>query len=100
MKQLVLLLVTTFLTAGLTQLQGQGTSTPTPPVVVHKDPRIDVLESKQSSINTATKKAASRTARGYRLLVINTNKRDEAIAAKTKVYQYYLNLSPTLSFRA
>ena len=99
MKQLVLLFATTFLTAGLTQTRAQGTSTPAPSVVVHKDPRVDILESKQSSINTATKKAASRTARGYRLLVINTNKRDEAIAAKTKVYQYYPELNAYLSYQ-
>lgn len=99
MKQLVLLLAITILTAGLTQSRAQGTATPTSSVIVHKDARIGVLESKQSSINTATRKASARTARGYRLLVVNTNKRDEAIAAKTKVYQYYPELNAYLSYQ-
>ncbi len=30
--------------------------------------------------------------RGYRLLVVNTNSRDEVIAAKTKVYTYFPEL--------
>ena len=98
MKQLVLLLAIPVLTVGLSKTQAQGTGTPTSSVIVHKDPRLVMLEQKQSSVNTATRKAASRTARGYRLLVINTNKRDEAIAAKTKVYQYYPELNAYLSY--
>ncbi len=54
-------------------------------VVIHKDPRLDLLLKKQGDANAAIKKANARTAKGYRLLVINTNKRDDAIAAKTKV---------------
>lgn len=58
-------------------------------VVVHKDPRIDLLVKKQAQINEYTTRDARRTAKGYRLLVISTNSRDEAIAAKTKVYTYF-----------
>lgn len=69
-------------------------------VVVHKDPRIDLLVKKQASINTASKKAYGRTMRGYRLLVLNTNKREEAIAAKTKVYTYYPELKAYLVYQS
>ena len=65
-------------------------------VVVHKDPRVDVLVRKQADANAAIKRATSRTAKGYRLLVINTNKRDEAIAAKTKVYSNFPQLKAYL----
>ncbi len=58
-------------------------------VIVHKDPRVDILVKKQSSINTAVKKASARSMRGYRLMVVNTNKRNEAIDAKTKIYTYF-----------
>lgn len=69
-------------------------------VVVHKDPRLDVLLKKQAEINVAIKKANARTARGYRLLVINTNKRDEAIAAKTKLYTNFPELKAYLVYQS
>jgi hypothetical protein len=68
-------------------------------VVVHKDPRIDVLIKKKAAINKATTNVA-RTMRGYRLLVVNTNSRDEAIAAKTKVYTYFPELKAYLQYQS
>lgn len=68
-------------------------------VVVHKDPRIDLLIKKKAAINRATKNVA-RTTRGYRLLVINTNSREEAIAAKTKVYTYFPELRAYLQYQS
>lgn len=61
-------------------------------VVVHKDPRVDLLVKKQAQINEYTTRDSRRTAKGYRLLIISTNSRDEAIAAKTKVYTYFPDL--------
>ena len=37
--------------------------------------------------------------RGYRLLVINTNKRNEAIDAKTKIYTYFPDLKAYLIYQ-
>ncbi len=71
-----------------------------PTVVVHKDPRIDMLVKKQASINASTKKKYGRTMRGYRLMVVNTNKRDEAIAAKTKVYTAFPELKAYLVYQS
>jgi hypothetical protein len=99
MKKLVLALSVLALSASLTTLKAQEATPQTASVIVHKDPRLTALEGKQASVNTATRKAASRTMRGYRLLVINTNKRDEAIAAKTKVYTYYPELNAYLSYQ-
>jgi len=69
-------------------------------VIVHKDPRIDLLLKKQGDVNAAIKKANAHTARGFRLLVINTNKRDEAIAAKTKVYTNFPELKAYLVYQS
>ena len=69
-------------------------------VVVHKDPRLDVLLKKQGDVNAAIKKANARTAKGFRLLVVNTNKRDEAIAAKTKVYSNFPELKAYLVYQS
>jgi hypothetical protein len=69
-------------------------------VLVHKDPRVDAMVKKQAAINSAVKKASPRTMRGYRLLVVNTNKRDEAIDAKTKIYTYFPDLKAYLSYQS
>lgn len=69
-------------------------------VVVHKDPRVDQLVKKQAEVNAAIKKATARTAKGFRLLVINTNKRDEAIAAKTKIYTHFPELKAYLVYQS
>lgn len=99
MKKPALLLAALILITSLSQAKAQAQSTQTASVIVHKDPRVDALVNKQASINTATKKATARTMRGYRLLVINTNKRDEAIAAKTKIYTNFPDLKAYLSYQ-
>lgn len=99
MKKLVFALFVLAASAGFSGASAQEATAQTASVIVHKDPRLVTLVDKQSSVNTATRKAASRTMRGYRLLVINTNKRDEAIAAKTKVYTYYPELNAYLSYQ-
>ena len=71
-----------------------------PAVIVHKDPRIDALVKKQAAINIAYKKAAGRNMPGYRLLIINTNSRDEAIAAKTKIYTHFPDQKVYLSYQS
>jgi SPOR domain len=58
-------------------------------VVVHKDARLDLLVNKQAQINEETSRDARRTGKGFRLMVISTNNRDEAIAAKTRIYTYF-----------
>ena len=69
-------------------------------VVVHKDPRMDLLLKKQAETNAAIKRANARSAKGYRLLVVNTNKRDEAIAAKTKIYTNFPELKAYLIYQS
>ena len=65
-------------------------------VIVHKDPRIDLLISKQAQINEQTSRDSRKTAKGYRLMIISTNNRDEAISAKAKVYTYFPELKAYL----
>ena|SRR5687767_14499476 len=65
-------------------------------VVVHKDARIDLLISMQAQINEETSRDSRKTAKGYRLMIISTNNRDEAISAKAKVYTYFPELKAYL----
>lgn len=75
-------------------------ATDTPAVIVHKDPRLDLLVKKQVQINEETSREARRNGKGYRLLVINSNKRDEAVAAKTKLYNFFPELKSYLIYQA
>lgn len=77
-----------------------GAAIQTSTVVVHKDARIDALIKKKAAINKAGKKSMSRTMRGYRLMVLNTNSREEAIAAKTKLYTYYPDVKSYLQYQS
>ena len=70
------------------------------PIAIHKDPRLDLLIKKESDINLAIKRASSRTAKGYRLMIINTVKRDEAISAKTKILTYFPDLKAYLIYQS
>jgi hypothetical protein len=71
-----------------------------PSVIIHKDARIDLLVRKQSQINEEWARENRRTMKGFRLMVINTNKRDEAIAAKTKVYTFFPELKSYLLYQS
>ena len=84
--------------ASMTHAQTQISDTSS--VIVHKDPRADILLKKQGEANASIKKANARTAKGFRLLVVNTNKRDEAIAAKTKVYTNFPELKAYLTYQS
>jgi len=69
-------------------------------ITVRKDPRIDLLVKKQAQINEETTRDARKTGQGFRLLVINTTKRDDAIAAKAKVYTNFPELKAYLLYQS
>jgi len=69
-------------------------------VIVHKDQRLDLLIKKQIEINEETSRNARRSAKGFRLLVVNTNKREDAIEAKTTVYTYFPELKGYLLYQS
>ena len=95
MKILLLLFSILLCSSSFAQTDSSGVG-----VLVHKDPRVDLLVKKQASINIATKKSVGRTMKGYRLMVMNTNKREDAIAAKTKVYTYFPELKAYLIYQS
>jgi hypothetical protein len=70
--------------------------TDTPYVRVSKDPRVNWLIKKQIQINEETSRNARRVEKGFRLLVISTTLREEAITAKTKVYTIFPELKAYL----
>jgi hypothetical protein len=69
-------------------------------VIIHKDPRLDLLVKKQAQINEVTSRDSRKTDKGFRLMIISTNNRDEALAAKTKVYTYFPELKAYLWYQS
>jgi hypothetical protein len=65
-------------------------------VIVHKDPRVDLLIRKQAQINEEISRESRKTGKGFRLMVISTSNRNEAIEAKSKVYTYFPELKSYL----
>jgi hypothetical protein len=80
-----------FLILCLTSLQTFAQSDSINPfaVVVHKDFRLDILARKEAELNAAATKAAARTGMGYRLQVLSTNDRDQAMKIRTQLLQRY-----------
>ena len=69
-------------------------------IVIHKDPRIDLLMKKQIEINEITTRNSRRSAQGYRIQVISTNNRTKAMEAKTKIYQHFPELKAYLMYQS
>lgn len=69
-------------------------------VIVHKDPRLDMLVKKQIEINEYTTRDNRRTAKGFRIQVINTRDRNEAISAKTKMLQLFPDQASYILYNA
>jgi hypothetical protein len=69
-------------------------------VIIHKDPRIDLLSKKQVEINTAYQKVMQRTSIGYRIQVISTNDRELAMKLRTGLLQKFPEQKNYLIFQA
>lgn len=69
-------------------------------IVIHRDPRVDMLVKKQAQINEETTREARRAGPGYRIQVINTSDRNAAISAKAKVYKHFPELKAYLIYQS
>lgn len=69
-------------------------------VVVHKDPRIEMLVKKQIEYNEVTTRESRRFVQGYRILIMNTNDRVKATNAKTKLYEEFPDQRSYLQWQA
>ena len=78
----------------------QFASAQTGSVVVNKDPRVDLLISKQIEINEITTRDSRRHSSGYRILVISSNNRNKVIEAKTTMYREFPELKAYMMYQA
>jgi hypothetical protein len=58
-------------------------------ITVHQDYRMDILARKEAEVNTAILKAQARLAKGYRLMILNTNDRVYAMKVRGELLQKY-----------
>ncbi|MBL7699410.1 MAG: SPOR domain-containing protein [Chitinophagaceae bacterium] len=69
-------------------------------VIVHKDPRVDLLVNKQIEINEFTTRGSRRSAPGFRILVISSNDRKKVIEAKTTMYREFPELKLYMMYQS
>lgn len=67
---------------------------------IFKDPRIDLLIDKQIEVNEYTTRTGRRVIIGFRLLIMNSKDRQEAMNAKALVYEKFPELKPYLWHQA
>lgn len=67
---------------------------------IFKDPRIDLLVNKQIEVNEYTTRTGRRVIIGFRLLIMNSKDRQEAMNAKALVYEKFPELKPYLWHQA
>jgi hypothetical protein len=69
-------------------------------IVVHKDPRVDMLVSKQIEINEFTVRNGRRSGPGFRILVVSSNDRNKVMTAKTRIYHEFPELKAYTLYQA
>jgi hypothetical protein len=67
-------------------------------VTVFKDHRLDILARKEAELNTAILKQQARTAKGYRLMILNTSDKDYAFKVRTQLLQKFPEQKPYMWF--
>jgi hypothetical protein len=100
MKQLLTFAFLLIVTISYSQDSTWKKRTDSNTVIIHKDPRLDLLVKKQAYVNEVTSRDGRRTDKGFRLMIISTNSRDDAMAAKTKVYTYFPELKAYLWYQS
>jgi hypothetical protein len=70
-------------------------------IVVHKDPRLEILSAKQAVVNNLTSKMTSNGQyRGFRLQILNTRSRDEAFKIKSQLMQLFPDEKSYVTFQS
>lgn len=89
-----LMIIGVFLALGVTAQKDSGL------VIVHKDPRLAMLVKKQMQINEETTRDSRRTMPGFRIQIVNSPDRTNALEAKTRVYKLYPELKAYLQYQS
>lgn len=66
---------------------------------IRKDLRLDLMAKKEASYYEALNASSNRTAKGYRLMILNTNDRNLALQVRSKLLQTYPDQKVYMSFQ-
>ena len=69
-------------------------------IMIYKDPRLAMLVKKQVQINEETTRESRRIMPGFRIQIVNSTDRVNALNAKTRVYQLYPELKAYLQYQS
>lgn len=69
-------------------------------VTIYKDPRLDILAKKEAEYNAATVGLGAKAAKGYRLLVLNSNDRNYAMKIRAELLQRFPEEKVYMTFQA
>ena len=69
-------------------------------VTVNKDERINILGRKMAEYNEGLAKAVSRKARGYRLMLLSTTDRSQAMQLRSQLLQQYPDQKVYMTFQS
>jgi len=75
-------------------------STTTGKVTVNKDARLEILAKQEADINKATVGLGTKAAKGYRLLVVNSNDKAYAMKVRAALLQRFPEEKVYMSFQA
>lgn len=98
MKQLGILLIMFITFQGGANAQSYDTLL-TSGHTIRKDIRLDLMAKKEATYYEALVAASNRTAKGYRLMVLNTNDRNLALQVRSKLLQAYPDQKVYMSFQ-
>jgi hypothetical protein len=101
MKKTLYFLILTLLSSWtVSQVHGQDSSyrrsSDSGLFLVVKDPRLDKLVQQQIEVNEYTTRTARRNVAGFRILILNTKQRQEALDAKGLIYEKFPELKAYL----
>lgn len=92
MRQLFILFSLLFFKTSFAQMENNNK------VVVIKDYRLNIIATKEVELNTALLKMKARTAKGYRLMVLNTSDKDYAFKVRAELLQKFPEQKPYMWF--
>ena len=98
-KTIVLFFVLGIVMGAHAQIPVADTST-SGKITVNKDPRLEILAKQEADINKATVGLGTRAAKGYRLLVVNSNDKAYAMKVRATLLQRFPEEKVYMSFQA
>lgn len=69
-------------------------------VIIHKDPRLDILARKEAELNTAYNKAIEKTMMGFRIQVLSTNDRAYVMKVRAMLLKKFPDKKNYLIYQA